>query len=76
MAVKSAVMLTLFFGPLVIANFGLVSNTWILFLLYMISGLGMAGIGMGVMHDAIHGSYSRKRWINQIMGNTITPIQI
>lgn len=28
----------------------------------------MAGIGMGIMHDAIHGSYSKSRTINKILG--------
>ena len=28
----------------------------------------MAGIGMGVMHDAIHGSYSKNKRINTLLG--------
>ncbi len=31
----------------------------------------MAGIGMNVMHDGNHGSYSNKTWINKIMGGSI-----
>ncbi len=34
----------------------------------------MAGIGMGVMHDAIHGSYSKNKTINKLMGYTINII--
>ncbi len=34
-------------------------------------GLGMAGIGFGVMHDANHGSFSRKKWVNNFMGFSI-----
>ncbi len=34
----------------------------------------MAGIGMGIMHDAIHGSYSRHKWFNNLMSNTISLI--
>ena len=34
-------------------------------------GIGMAGIGMNVMHDGNHGSYSSKSWINKFMGGSI-----
>ena len=47
---------------------GMVTAVWMLFLLYILSGLGMAGIGMGVMHDAIHGSYSKNNKINTLLG--------
>ena len=33
----------------------------------MVMGLGQAGIGLCVMHDANHGSYSKRKWLNQIM---------
>src|SRR5271169_7214704 len=31
-------------------------------------GFVLASIGFNIMHDACHGSYSRKPWINNIMG--------
>jgi linoleoyl-CoA desaturase len=34
----------------------------------IISGLAMAGINMGTMHDAMHGSYSKKKWVNNLLG--------
>lgn len=40
-------------------------------LLSIVIGVGMAGIGMNVMHDGNHGSYSNKNWINKFMGGTI-----
>jgi len=67
-------MLSMFFAPLVIINLGIISSVWLLFALYIISGLGMAGIGMGIMHDAIHGSYSKNRKVNKIMGYTMNLI--
>ena len=67
MVVKTIVMLTLFFLPLLILASGLATTVWSLFTLYILSGLGMAGIGMGVMHDAIHGSYSKNRKINTLL---------
>lgn len=71
MIIKSIVMLSLFFVPIIIINTGIVGNFWLLLFLYLVSGLGMSGIGMGIMHDANHGSYSKNRKINKIMGYTL-----
>lgn len=67
-------MLTVFFLPLIIISTGLIASSLLLFILYIISGLGMAGVGMGIMHDAIHGSYSRNRTVNKCMGYTMNLI--
>ncbi len=40
-------------------------------LLWIVMGFGMAGIGMSIMHDANHGSYSSSEWINKFLGNTL-----
>ena len=61
-------MLALFIVPLSLLATGSVSNVGLLFALYVMAGLGMAGIGMGVMHDAIHGSYSKNKKINTLLG--------
>lgn len=44
---------------------------WAQLLLAIVMGIGMAGVGMNVMHDANHGSYSSKNWINKIMGGSM-----
>ena len=31
----------------------------------------MAGVGMNVMHDGNHGSYSSKEWVNKLMGGSM-----
>ncbi|MDH5383051.1 MAG: fatty acid desaturase, partial [Cyclobacteriaceae bacterium] len=67
-------MLSLFITPLVFINLGMVSSSLLLFSLYLISGLGMAGIGMGIMHDALHGSYSKNKKVNNILGYSINLI--
>ena len=74
MIYKSVFMLSLFCLPLIIVNTGLVTTPFALISLYIMSGLGMAGIGMGVMHDAIHGSYSKNRKVNKYMGYTMNLI--
>ena len=74
MVAKTIVMLALFFVPLIFLSTGIISSVWLLFLAYLAAGLGMSGIGMGVMHDAIHGSYSRNKNINKILGYTFNLI--
>lgn len=34
-------------------------------------GLALAGIGFCVMHDGNHGAYSRRGWVNRLMGGVI-----
>ena len=46
-------------------------NQWIQLLLTIVIGIGMAGVGMNVMHDGNHGSYSTKKWVNNLMGGSI-----
>lgn len=74
MLIKSIFMLSLFFIPLAAIIFGDITNLWQLFSLYIISGFGMAGVGMGVMHDAIHGSYSKNKTINKLASKTLNLI--
>lgn len=71
MAIKSIVMLSLFILPLVFISSGLLVHSWQLFAMYVICGAGMAGIGMGVMHDAIHGSYSSNLKLNKLMAESM-----
>jgi linoleoyl-CoA desaturase len=68
---KTALMLALFIGPLILINTGVITGSLSLFLLYICSGFGMAGIGMDIMHDANHGSYSRNKTVNKYMGRTM-----
>lgn len=74
MVYKSVFMLLLFCVPLIFVNTGLITNSFVLLTAYVLSGLGMAGIGMGVMHDAIHGSYSKNQKVNKYMGYTMNLI--
>ncbi|MEB2781488.1 acyl-CoA desaturase [Algoriphagus sp. C2-6-M1] len=74
MVFKSIFMLSVFFVPLIILSTGQVASPFLLFALYITSGLGMAGVGMGVMHDAIHGSYSKNKSVNKYVGYTLNLI--
>ena len=66
MVVKTIFMFSLFLAPYFILVSGSVLNPWGMLLLCFIMGLGAAGIGLSVMHDANHGSYSSKKWINTL----------
>ncbi len=57
MVFKTIFMFLLFFTLLGIIISSSITNIPLLFGLYILSGLGMAGIGMGIMHDAIRGSF-------------------
>jgi linoleoyl-CoA desaturase len=41
---------------------------WPSFFLFIVIGIGTAGVGMSVMHDALHNSYSKHKWVNKAMG--------
>ena len=71
MKFKTVVMLGAYFLPIILVVSGLLDQTWQLFACYVVSGLGMAGIGMGIMHDAIHGTYSQNSKVNKLLGYTL-----
>ncbi len=44
---------------------------WVGLILTIIMGIGVAGVGMTVMHDALHGSFSKKEWLNKLFGGSM-----
>lgn len=70
LGIQTVVMLSLYIVPFVLL-FIVQMNAWVGLLMAVLIGIGMAGIGMCVMHDAAHGSYSQKEWINKIMSGTM-----
>lgn len=70
MVLKTVFMLSLYFIPLIILLSGSIVNLPAVLILYIVMGLGMAGIGLCVMHDANHGSFSRNKKINKALGFT------
>ncbi len=70
MVIKTIVMALVYFSPLLtIVVFD--TNAITTQLLFVVMGVGMAGIGMNVMHDANHGAYSKNEWVNKIIGSSI-----
>lgn len=68
MVTKTVVLLLVYLVPLGLMYSGQVSHPGLLFALWIIMGLGMAGIGMSIMHDANHGAYSRNATVNTVLG--------
>ena len=43
-------------------------------LLSIVMGFTLVSIAFNVMHDACHGSFSRKKWVNEILGLTMNAL--
>ena len=56
---KAIIMFSMFFVPLILI-LTIDMPQWALLLLTVIIGIGMAGVGMNVMHDSNHDSFSSK----------------
>ena len=67
MVFKTIFMLSLYLVPYFLIVFNGFQSPWILLILSVLMGFGMSGIGLSVMHDANHGSYSRNQTWNKIM---------
>ncbi len=67
---KTIVMFTILIAPFVLI-LSLNISDWFKLLLTILIGIGMAGVGMNVMHDGNHGSFSKYPWINKLMGSSI-----
>lgn len=67
---KTAAMLSFYFVPYLLM-LTISPGAWGVLGLYFVMGLGMSGVGMSVMHDAVHGAYASKSWVNRWLGSTI-----
>lgn len=70
MVIKSLVMISMFLAPFVVL-LTVPLPGWTIFPLAVMIGIGMAGIGMSVMHDAAHGSFSKWNWLNKLFGSSM-----
>lgn len=67
MIFKTIFMVSLYFIPFALIMTQSVS-IWGMLLCTALMGLGLAGIGMSVMHDANHGAYSANPRVNKFVG--------
>jgi linoleoyl-CoA desaturase len=71
MVLKSIFMLSLYIVPFILMITGIIdSNLGILFS-WITMGFGMAGVGMGLMHDANHGTYSKNKKTNSFLSKSL-----
>ncbi len=68
---KSIVMFSLFLVPFILLLTITSIPGWLQILMVIVSGFGMAGVGMNIMHDANHDSFSSKKWVNKLMGSSM-----
>ncbi len=70
MVVKTVLLLALTFVP-----YGLILTNrfsrWEMLALALVMGVGMAGIGFGIAHDALHGAYSANSRVNALLGMSL-----
>mgnify|MGYP002621565916 CR=1 FL=1 len=65
---KVPVLFAIYFVPYILVLTGVFEGFWAALLTGTLMGIGMAFIGLSIMHDAVHGSFARKGWINKLMG--------
>lgn len=70
MVIKTIVILALYTIPFLYILFFSTSSLQTI-LLFLLMGVALAGIGMSIMHDANHGSYSNNSKINFWLGHTL-----
>jgi linoleoyl-CoA desaturase len=71
MVVKTICMFTVYLLPYILIVTGVFTSTWTLITALLLMSIGTAGIGLSVMHDANHGAYSKKNWINTAIGYSL-----
>jgi linoleoyl-CoA desaturase len=69
MKIKTILLLTIWVGSYLSIIFGLVPVN-LNFLLWFILGVSVALVTINIGHDAIHGAYSNKKWVNDLLGHT------
>lgn len=68
---KSILMFLLYLIPFIAMLGGFVGTLPMLFLAFSLMGVGMAGLGMVLMHDANHMTYSKNHRINKFLSSSL-----
>jgi linoleoyl-CoA desaturase len=71
MIMKSVFMVSLYFIPYILMLTGVIDSFSGILLCWIVMGIGMSGVGMALMHDANHGTYSKNQKINQWLGYSL-----
>ncbi len=68
MVLKSVAILSIYLIPYFTILTAGITDPWSVLGLWIIMGIGSAGIGLSIMHDANHGSYSKNQKVNKFLG--------
>jgi linoleoyl-CoA desaturase len=71
--IKTAILIPLAVG-LYVSLLLFTFPVWLALTMCGILGLTLASIGFNVMHDACHGSFSSKKWVNNTLGLTLNAL--
>src|SRR5688500_7840672 len=71
MIIKTVVMCGTFLSLYSLLITETITNPWLMFATCLVMGVAVAGIGLSVMHDANHGAYSHKSWVNEFLGYSL-----
>jgi linoleoyl-CoA desaturase len=71
MIAKTFCMFTAYFLPYGLIISGTVTGVLPMLGCLIIMSLGLAGVGLSVMHDANHGAYSSRNWLNTLIGYSL-----
>jgi len=71
LVLKTIFMFSLYLSPYLLMLSGLINSIGWVFVCWIIMGFGKAGMGMAVMHDANHRSYSKNQTMNKWMAKTL-----
>lgn len=74
MKFKTVFMICLYTVPFLLMATQVVGSTLGSYLMWILMGFGMSGIGLSVMHDANHGSYSTNPRVNKFLGGLVNMI--
>jgi linoleoyl-CoA desaturase len=68
---KTFLMFLVYMVPFGLLLSGVVNNLLPVLACWVIMGLGTSGIGLVTMHDANHGSFSNRHWVNKLFSNSL-----
>lgn len=71
MVIKTVVMCVGYVLPYLLMVTGIITDPWLMLFLCVFMGVAVAGIGLSVMHDANHGAYTGKPWVNDLLGYSL-----
>ena len=71
MLFKTLLLVGIYFGALAAISTGITGGGWMFWVTEIVMGLGLAGIGMAVMHDGNHGAASSNKAVNRLVGGVL-----